>query len=200
MNRLYEKAAKKITEFFINKSVIKDTDREIYQYGYELILSQSVYIIIMIAISVIFHALVESLLFFIGFYIYRKIAGGYHANTYLKCHILFAMNQLLFLLVLYTYPASYRYVFIVAICIIALIITFFVAPIDHPNKPFDNKEFKKYKMLSRLFCIALIPLVVIVICLDKNNVFCFCFSFGILSANVSLLYAYIERRLRNEKV
>lgn len=40
MNRLYEKAAKKITDFFINKSVIKDTDREIYEYGYELILEK----------------------------------------------------------------------------------------------------------------------------------------------------------------
>lgn len=200
MNRLYEKAAKKITDFFIKKSVIKDSDREVYEYGYELILSQSIYIIIMIAISVIFHALVESLIFFIGFYIYRKIAGGYHANTYLKCHILFAVNQLLFLTVLHLYPASYRYVLILAICIIAVVITFFAAPIDHPNKPFDKKEFQKYKKLSRFFCIALIPFVVIVMCLDKNNIYCFCFSIGILSANMSLLYAYIERRLRNEKV
>lgn len=197
---MYEKAAKRITNYFINKSIIKDESREIYEYGYELTLSLSVYILIMFAISLVSKSLVESLLFFGGFYLYRKIAGGYHADTYLKCHILFAANQLLFLFVLYIYPMRYRYVLILSSCVICTVITTIFAPVDHANKPFDDKEFHKYKKRSVLFCAALIPLIVAVMFLDKNNVYCFCFDIGVLSANMSLLYAYVERRIKNERV
>lgn len=197
---MYAKFAKKITNFFINKSIIDTNDREIYEYGYELILSLSMYILIMLTISLIFNSLIESILFFVGFYLYRKIAGGYHADTYLKCHILFGINQMLFIFTLYMYPSAYRYITIVSVCIINIVITIFAAPIDHPNKPFDVKEFNKYNKLSAVFSILLIPVVLIVMLLDKNNVYCFCFSIGVLSANMSLLYAFVERRSQNEKI
>ena len=129
------------------------------------------------------------LFFFIGFYIYRKISGGYHAETYAKCHLLFGFNQILFLLLLFYIPVIYRYIIFFIIIFISIIITFFMAPIDHPNKQFDSKEYHKYKKMSRLLAFLLIPFGITVYLLDKNNTFCFCFGIGIFSASVSLLYS-----------
>lgn len=170
-----------------------------YEYGYEILFAQIVYIAIMIVISLIFNAFLESIAFFAGFYIYRKISGGYHADTYARCHLLFGINQILFLLLLFYIPIVYRYIIFVSIIFISIIITFFMAPIDHPNKRFSAEENCKYKKLSRLCAVLLIPFAIVVYLLDKNNVFCFCFSIGIFSASVSLLYAFFGRRFHNEK-
>ena len=113
----------------------------------------------MLAISLVFKSLLESLLFFGGFYLYRKIAGGYHADTYLKCHIIFAVNQILFIIILYMYPTTYRYFLVMSVCVICTVVTILFAPIDHANKPFDSKEICKYKKLSILFCGVLIPAI-----------------------------------------
>lgn len=195
---MYRLLAKKTTDFFIKKKIIKNTDKDVYEYGYEILFAQIIYIAIMIVISLIFNAFVESLFFFIGFYIYRKISGGYHAETYAKCHLLFGFNQILFLLLLFYIPVIYRYIIFFIIIFISIIITFFMAPIDHPNKQFDSKEYHKYKKMSRLLAFLLIPFGITVYLLDKNNTFCF--GIGIFSASVSLLYAFLERRFHNEKV
>lgn len=194
---MYETLAMRLTEFFINKNIIKNEDRDIYAYGYEVLISQIVYIVIMLIISLFFGAVFESILFFIGFYLFRKIAGGYHASTYIKCHLIFAINQLLFLLLLIFYPNKYIYIFILVAAIITFVITFICAPLDHPNKKFEPKEFKRYKRLSRGFSVLFMLLVTAICFLDKNNTSFFCFSVGTLSASISLMYAFIERRLRN---
>ena len=200
-NVMYQKVAKKITNFFINNSIINDSDREIYEYSYEVMISQTVYILIMILISLIFGSILESLVFFIGFFICRKFSGGYHASTYTKCHMLFAINQIAFLLLLRFIKTEYFGLISILSIIISIIIIFAVAPIDHPNKPFNEYEFLKYKKRSRFFAAILIPIYIIGYILDKNNLFCFCFSIGIFSVCMSLLYAFFERRKKpNEKV
>lgn len=198
---MYQKVAKKITSFFINNGIINDSDREIYEYSYEVMISQTVYIIIMILVSLIFGAVFESLAFFIGFFVCRKFSGGYHASTYTKCHILFAFNQIAFLFLIRFIKKEYFGLIVILMIIISVIVIFTVAPIDHPNKPFNGKEFLKYKKRSRFFAVLLIPIYILVDILDKNNLFYFCFSIGIFSVCMSLLYAFFERRKKpNEKV
>ena len=61
---MYRLLAKKTTDFFIKKKIIKNTDKDVYEYGYEILFAQIIYIAIMIVISLIFNAFVESLFFF----------------------------------------------------------------------------------------------------------------------------------------
>jgi accessory gene regulator B len=198
---MYQKIAKKITNCFINNGIINSCDREIYEYSYEVMISQTIYILIMILISLVFKALFESLYFFIGFFLCRKFSGGYHASTYTKCHVLFAINQIVFLFLLRLIKTEYFALTSFLFIIISVIIIFAIAPIDHPNKPFNKKEFLKYKKRSRLFASLLTPIYILVYIIDKNNLFCFCFSIGIFSVCVSLLYSFLERRNKpNEKV
>ena len=95
---MYAKLAIAITNFFILHQVIPEEEKDNYAFGYEVMISESFYILIMLIISVITGSLIESLLFFIGFFVFRKLAGGYHASTYLKCHIIYAINQIICLI------------------------------------------------------------------------------------------------------
>ena len=90
---MYKKIAKIITDSFILKGIIKKEDKEIYEYSYEVLISQAVYIFIMLFISILFKAFFETLVFFIGFYICRSLTGGYHASNYIKCHLLFIITK-----------------------------------------------------------------------------------------------------------
>ena len=196
---MYQKIAKEITNYFINKGIIKNCEKEMYEYSYEIMISQFFYIIIMLLISLIFGAILESLAFFVGFYICRKYSGGYHASTYMKCHILFSLNHILFLIILKTIKGQYvSLLTFVSVCT-SVIIIFLFSPIDHPNKPFSTTEFTKYKRNSRVLAILSTLLVILFNIFDNNNILVFSFSIGIFSVGMSLLYAIIERRInRNE--
>ena len=64
---MYEFLSKNITKFFIDKKIIDKSKHEIYEYGFELIFSQTVYILIMIFISVLLNCIIESIVFFLVF-------------------------------------------------------------------------------------------------------------------------------------
>ena len=194
---MYEFLAKNITRFFIEKKIIDKSKHEIYEYGFELIFSQTVYILIMIFISVLLNCIIESIVFFLGFYFYRKFSGGYHAKTYIGCHLLFSINQLIFILIENIVLVEYRYLISILTLLFTAIITYTCSPIDHPNKLFTEKEYFRYKKLSRAFIIIQFPISLLILLIDKNNILHFCFCFGIFSASMSLLYAFIERRLKN---
>lgn len=196
---MYQAVAKRIVNFLVRKAIIEEEKKEIYTYGYEVVIAQSVYILLMILIACVCSSLVETILFFIGFYVYRSVAGGYHANTYLKCHIIFALNQILFTIVLHSFLDDWRYVFVAATCVAVIAITLICAPIDHPNKPFTSKEKQKFSKWSRSVGAVFVVLMVISILFDRNNVYSFCISAGVCSASMSLLYAYMERRASNAK-
>lgn len=196
---MYEKIAKKITDSFIRKNIIKKEDEQIYEYSYEVLISQSVYILIMIFISILFKAFFETLIFFLGFYICRSLTGGYHASNYIKCHLLFALNQIVFLLLLLLMPNRCFCIITFIALLISIIIILTVGPVDNPNKPFEEREYLKFRNKSRVFAFTLSLIASFLFLFGKNNVYCFSFSIGILSVSISLLYAFIERRFSNEK-
>lgn len=199
---MYTKLANAITDFFVQHQIVSKEERDNYAFGYEVMISESVYILIMLIISVITSLLIESLLFFIGFFVFRKLAGGYHASTYLKCHIIFALNQIICLILLNLVPLFlYNYI-LGGISILLPIITFISAPIDNENKPFNTNEYRRYKKYSRIFILIFSLVITCTILLGgfEYNRYVFALCIGVSSANISLLYAYIKRRVKHEKV
>lgn len=190
---MYETLSKRITSFFIQKGMIPQEKQEIYEYSYEVLLSECAYTLLMLAIALISKTLIPSLCFFLGFLICRKVAGGYHASTYTKCHLLFIANQILFILLVYFVPPPTRWLFTLGMLLAALPLIYTLAPMDHPNKPFDRREYQKYKKQSRILVFLLVIISGIVLSINKNTYIYFCFSFGIFSASVSLLLSFIER-------
>lgn len=196
---MYEKIAKLITNYFIRKSIIKKEDKEVYEYSFEVLISQAIYILIMLFISILFKAFFETLIFFIGFYTCRSLIGGYHASNYIKCHLLFAFNQIAFLLLLRLMPNRFFGIATFSTLLLSVIIILIIGPIDNPNKPFEEKEYLKFKNKSHIFSVAIAIIEVFLFLFGKNNGFCFSYSIGILSVSISLLFAFIERRSSNEK-
>ena len=197
---MYRKLAIKITDFFVSKKTIDETKKAIYQYGFEILISSLFYTLIFLAIAFLTDSFFESIIFWLGLFMIRKTAGGHHASSYKSCHILFALNHVIFVLILkffsseyYSYLSSYMLIF----CLISV---FLFAPVDHKNKPFIKNEYKRYKLFSKLYCIVLLFFVILCFTTSfKSNIYIFSYTIGTFSATVSLLSAKIIRNKERKK-
>lgn len=89
------KMASKVADFFIYRNWIEKDEHEIYRYGMEVILSFVINFCIVLICGIVFREMLYTFLFYAVFLLMRKFCGGYHADTYLKCNIVFALNLIL---------------------------------------------------------------------------------------------------------
>ena len=200
---MYRKFANALTRFFVKKKVIPREAAEVYAYGFEILLSIIVYESIFILISIFTNTFIASIGFWISFFFIRTFCGGFHANSYLKCHLMFLANHLIFIF-LYKYVFyTIDTLFISAALLLCTVVVFFIAPVDHPNKPFLFNEYKKFKRKTHVYCIILVIFAFVNVFLHLEA-WGWGVGFGTLSATISLIFAKLlykkERRCDNEKV
>lgn len=136
-----------ITDLLIRENIVKISEKEIYEYGVELLISTLVNLFIIILIGVLSGQIIECIIFFCVFCLMRFLCGGFHAESYLKCTLLFTSILLSVLLINHMlYNISYHY-WIIMYLFSAFIIGF-LSPIDNPNKLLTNEEKHKFKIYS----------------------------------------------------
>lgn len=202
---MYRKLAICITDKFISKKLIADNKKAIYAYGFEMLISILVYFVEFLIISLLTQTLASSLCFLGSLFIVRKVAGGHHANSYISCNILSTANHILFVILVKLVNVDTYYTFITLTLLFSAATILLIAPVDHKNKPFIKNEYKRYKLLSSLYCIVL---GIVVLLVSGNMIpaseLLLGFTFGTLSATVSLLCAKIirsyERGKKHEEV
>ena len=65
-----EKFSSKFVEFFVSNNLIKNEDKEIYEYAFNIILSLLIHIATVMIICLCFNLFIESLAFYFFFYRY----------------------------------------------------------------------------------------------------------------------------------
>lgn len=194
--------AKKITTKFIDHKIIKSNDREIYNYCFEativILLSYSLLFIL----SMIFNEFMSTLIFIISFSSFRKVCGGYHSDNYLKCGI---MSLASYLFLIFTIK-KLNIIFEISTLTLVLgaLTIMFLSPIQDDNKPFTDKQYKRFKIISKGLAAILIIVFVIIEALGLHksitNKYYFSFCYGIDLIAFSLLISKIGRRIKNAKV
>ena len=151
---MYEKLSIKISNLLIRHGFISINDADIYIYSFQIIVSTLVSSIFIIFWALLFNQPINTVLFFIGFFLCRKFSGGYHAKSQITC---FVLTQLIFIafLALITFSnitENKNYIFLISF--LANIIIFFFAPVDNENKPLDDAEKIKFRKQSRFFILV----------------------------------------------
>lgn len=142
---MIHRLSKSIADFLLKKDVVPESEIDIYVYGYEMIILSFIDFCIVASIGSMFEELFAMLTFFAVFVSVRIYTGGYHANTVLRCKLVFTMISLsiIFLLKL-KYPLL-LYILILSLFIITCI---YLAPVENSNKPLDKSEQMKYRKIS----------------------------------------------------
>lgn len=154
--------ANRVTDFLIDKKVIDDNDREIYQYGFEQFFTTVLNIATMLLLGVIFGKIYQSIVLTLSFMALRTYSGGYHASTPLRCYILTVISISAALSTM-KFVAINRFVCL-GLLILSGIVILLLSPVDTKNKPLDEIEKVIYRKKTILVwsietCAALVFIV-----------------------------------------
>lgn len=153
--------AKIIAELLYKNKIIKSEDKEVYIYGFEVLISSIFGFVIIISLGIIVNQLFNSIIFFMVFASTRLFCGGYHADTYLKCNIVFTFVFLIALFLFYVLKRYALFDYQIAFIILYLAAIFQYAPIDSEHKSLTVQEKQKYKRYSIILSLIWVLLSVV---------------------------------------
>ena len=130
----------RIVDRLMKKSIINDTEEELYTYGLFILLSQTLYFILTTIIGVFLNIFFESVVFYVAFQFIRTNAGGIHASSELKCEVATTVSLLLCLGFIKICGLYNIKIVILIITMIAAVFIFILCPLDTPEKPLNKKE------------------------------------------------------------
>ena len=193
---MYSKLAVAVTRKLSKWDVIDNEKFDIYSYSFEILISYSVYFLIFLFTSALTKTFFESLFFLFGFCILRHFAGGYHTSTYIRCHLLFSLSHLIFILIFKLTPIDWYLVFVSSLLFYIVLSVYLFAPVDNDNKPFTKTEFTRFRFKSRLYVILMSTILITsFLLISIARPYIFCYIVGTSFAATSLLAARIVQKL-----
>lgn len=195
---MISKISSKIAGILIKHSAIENEDKELYAYGFFMLLSQILYFIITIAIGILFNIILESIIFYIAFQFIRKYAGGYHASTETRCEIFSTLSILACIVVIWLSKTYDFQTVLLIISAISAICIFAFCPLDTPEKPLSDKEFRYFRKISWAILLVIVTLTVISYIFKWNVVFAPC-CMSLVLESILISAGKIKRLLDNKK-
>ena len=148
---------KRIVEYWVSVKIIDDSDKDIYEYGLELLLFSVINIAVIMITAIFINRIIESVALLALVIPLQSFGGGYHAKTHLRCFLIMYIGWWL-IMNLITYMTILT---ILVISIISLIAIFYLAPVSNENVPLSNKQRLKMRKLARFAAVvALITIIV----------------------------------------
>lgn len=145
----------KLTLALIRRGQIDADERELYAYGFFILLSDLFFGIIACLIGAVCGVILEAILFYIAFRCIRQYAGGYHAKTETRCQVLSSLAILLAVLAVKAMEAFSLPWLSVPLAAIGTVCVLCFAPLDTPQKPLDPAEHKQFRKISLWILLAL---------------------------------------------
>lgn len=177
----------------LNNEIISYEQKDIYQYGFEILISSLITFFIVFICGCIFNCIIPSLIYFALFVILRSICGGYHASNYFNCNIIF-------LLVTIGVIVSYKYIQIDAfselhypICMLTFICTIMYSPIENENKPLTIAQKKKLRILGTVLVLMIISISTAFKIKEKSS-YTILMDMTLMLVSVFMIVAELKRR------
>ena len=189
---MLEKIATKLTAHMIKEKIVPAEDEEIYVYGWSLILSHAGSFLTMFLVAALTGEVLGTLIFLAAMIPLRSYAGGFHADTYFKCFLLSMSGYAIALAVALLWPI-HVYGWTLMLLLFSVLVTFSVAPVDHPNKPLKEIRRWQHKVVSRVIVSveAVLVLGLWVLLSDARHYLLWA-MLGITMTSVTLLYVAIR--------
>ena len=159
------KIAKKLTEYIIKKNVITETNRELYEFGFLVVLEKGLFLLICLGIAIFMNVFWNAFLFFLIFIPLRSYAGGLHFNNYKIC---FFVSCVVYIFVLF----STNFVSCSNIVNMLILLTveggiYYLYPVEHINRAIDDDENNFFK--KKLFIWLCIDAFIAIVCLRFSD-------------------------------
>jgi len=145
---MIHKISSKITSMLLSDN--REYPQEVYTYGIEIILSSLLGCALVIVISALMGDILEGIIYIGVLSLIRVFAGGYHAETYLKCNII-TVSSFCIALIVHEFCVEHSIVNpVIVIASAAFVFTVLTvcSPVDNKNKPVEENDRHRLKIIS----------------------------------------------------
>ena len=163
-----EKISQTIVNFISQNIAVEDGEMlDVYKYGIEITLSSLLNLAMIIVCSLLLSDFAAGLIFMICFVLLRSYTGGYHAETYWRCNVVFVCTFIL------TYFAGRLFNYInpnvytaLGIMLIGIFPIIKFAPVRNRHKILSESKRKKSKVVSLILFVLFLILSLLMIVFD----------------------------------
>ena len=127
---MISKLSERIAVGLKQSSIIEEDDVELYAYGFYILISKLLFLIIALILGVILNIVFESIVFYVSFSIIRAYAGGVHANREWKCFLYTSISIVMCALGIKIMNKIEPTTFFVSMLIISSVIIVVFSPLD----------------------------------------------------------------------
>lgn len=190
---LLSKLSKKMSSYFIKRGDITEKEREIYDYYFEITLSTVFNTLFLIICGIVFNNFINTILFMIGFIVFRTVSGGFHASSNLKCFLTLAVVFFLLIIMLKFVPSQWMNILTIIFLLVSMLFIYFIGPVEHENNPLDENTKKKLKKCAQILSVIISLIIIIIILTIGFSKFLFSFCYGMFAVSISIVIAkFIE--------
>ncbi len=158
---MISKISEKLTEMLFAQQKVTEEERELYIYGFFMLMSYLMLFVLASTLGLLFKVCLESIVFFVAFQFIRRFAGGYHASTETRCEILSTLSiGASIVLIKLSKLYDFREV-LLSVSLVAIVIIYCICPLDTPEKPLSEKEYKYFQNASRIVLGILSVMIVV---------------------------------------
>lgn len=166
---MISKLAVRLTNYLYSEGTISAEDKELYQYGFFLLFSRIMFLLVTLFVGLAANVFWESLLFYVMFSVLRGYAGGVHASSEFACDILstgtFIISVSCIRIMKYLDWTSVA----VFLTIIGGLIILIFAPMDTDAKSLKDTERRYFRKVCIILTILYISLAVIFMIIKVLN-------------------------------
>ncbi len=187
----------RLTDKLLSKGSITEDERELYIYGLFMLISQLMYLVLACIFGLLFECFFESIIFYVAFQFIRRYAGGYHATTETRCEILSTLSIIASIGIIKLSKIYDFKTILLFITLVSVVLIFFLCPLDTPEKPLSEKEFKYFRKISWIILLVISSIIIVSYFFKFNILFTPCCVSLILES--ILLVAGKIKRVHQEK-
>lgn len=149
---------------------------------------------ICLLLGVFFGCLPESVFFYLSFLFIKKYAGGFHAETEIRCFFLSSLSIIVSVLGIY-FSKLFDPLKVMFLCLAATacFIIAVHAPTPSKERPLDDTECKRYKNISKIRVVILIIVSFVTYILSYESL-CISISMAIILEGILLVAGKIKSK------
>ena len=184
-----------ITDTLWNQGIIQEEDVNKCRYGLDIFISSVLEIVSILIIAAVIGNFFQTLLFFAAFIPLRVYAGGYHADTKLRCYFVSLAAYGVFTIAMYLLPIKAYLTAAVLATAFTVLVVLSIAPVIHKNKSVNDIERKYYRKFSIGICSVETAIVLLSAAVFPESRFAVSLAFGQAAVAFSMIAAVIQGKM-----
>lgn len=150
-----------ITETLYEANVIEETDRELYIYGFFVLLSHCTFFLISGLFGILLETPFESIVFYVMFSKLRCYAGGVHASSEIVCTCCTTVALFLSSASISIFQSVDCTFVPMCMLVLCSVVVYWLCPLDSEDKPLDQGETNIYRRNSRIVVLGIVMISII---------------------------------------